>query len=295
MKGPETIVADERGKVYTGTEDGKVVRLDVATGTLETLAETHGRPLGMRRHGDGDLLVADAKKGLLRVSDDGKVETLATEAEGRPIRFADDLDVASDGTVYLSDATVYGVGEYLFDLLEARPHGRLLRYEPASRRTTVLLKDLYFANGVALSKDEDFVLVNETYRYRITRCWLKGPRAGTSDVFADNLPGFADGISSNRKGSFWVAMFTVRNPVMDALHPHPWLKRTLSALPGALWPKPKPYGLALEFDEAGRLVRSLHDPTGERVREVTAAHEQDGWLYLGSLSGDSIRRVRLSE
>jgi hypothetical protein len=90
-------------------------------------------------------------------------------------------------------------------------------------------------------------------------------------------------------------MFTVRNPVMDALHPHPWLKRTLSALPRVLWPKPKSYGLAFELDGQGGVVRSLHDPTGRHVREVTAAHEQAGWLYLGSLTGDSIRRVRLAE
>lgn len=38
----------------------------------------------------------------------------------------------------------------------------------------MLLKDLYFANGVALSKDESFVLVAETFQYRISRYWLKG-------------------------------------------------------------------------------------------------------------------------
>lgn len=56
---------------------------------------------------------------------------------------------------------------------------------------------------------EDFVLVNETYRYRIVRYWLKGPKAGTHEVFIDNLPGFPDNISSNRKGTFWLALFTV--------------------------------------------------------------------------------------
>ncbi len=287
-------MADDDG-VYTGGEDGAIVRLDPKTGKLETLANSNGRPLGIRIDKDKSLLVADAKKGLLRIEKDGQTETLATEADGQPIRFADDLDVASDGSVYLSDATKYGIGEYLLDLLESRPYGRLLKYDPETRKTTTLVRDLYFANGVALSQDESFVLVNETYRYRISRYWLKGPRAGQKDVFADNLPGFADGISSNGKGSFWVAMFTVRNPVMDALHPRPWLKRTLSTLPRPLWPKPKPYGLVIELDEQGRVVRSLHDPTGNHVREVTAAHEHAGWLYLGSLTGDSIRRVRLAE
>ena len=104
------------------------------------------------------------------------------------------------------------------DLLEARPYGRLLRHDPATGETEVLLQGLYFANGVALSRDEDFVLVNETYRYRITRYWLTGARAGTSDIFCDNLPGFADGVSSNRRGTFWVAIFTVRTDTRDKIY-----------------------------------------------------------------------------
>lgn len=293
LRGPETIVADAAGRVYTGTLDGRVLRIDLASGRVETLAVTGGRPLGMRLDRDGRLLVADAVRGLLAVAPDGRLATLATSADGQPLRFADDLDVGSDGSVYVSDASVYGVGEYLFDLLEARPHGRLIRYDPATGRAHVLLSGLYFANGVALSQDESFVLVNETYRYRITRYWLKGPRAGSSDVFADNLPGFADGVSSNGRGTFWVALFTVRNPVMDALHPHPILKRMLSGLPRPLWPKPRRYGLVLALDEQGRIVRSLHDPTGSRIQQVTAAYERGGFLYLGSLDGDAIRRVKL--
>src|SRR5206468_664343 len=62
-----------------------------------------------------------------------------------------------DGTVYFSDASDrFRQPDYLLDLFEARPHGRLLRYDPGSRRTIVLLRDLYFANGVALSQGEDF-------------------------------------------------------------------------------------------------------------------------------------------
>ncbi len=73
---------------------------------------------------------------------------------------------------------------------------------------------MYFANGVALSENEDFVLVCESARYRITRFWLSGPNKGSSDVFVDNLPGFPDGVSSDNRGTFWVALFTVRNALV---------------------------------------------------------------------------------
>ncbi len=296
VRGPEDVAVDASGRIYAGTEDGRIVRvtLDGAGGRVETFAETGGRPLGLHFDGGGNLIVADGVKGLLTVDPGGRVATLTTEAAGEPFGFADDLDVAADGRIYFSDASSrFGPGAYLYDLLEARPHGRLLCYDPSTGDTEVLLDGLYFANGIALSRNEDFVLVNETYRYRITRYWLAGPRAGTSEVFADNLPGFPDGVSSNRRGTFWVALFTVRNPLMDRLHPRPFAKRLLSQLPRFLWPKPAPYGLVLAVDEEGRIRRSLHDPGGERVLEVTSAEEAGGFLYLGNLSRDRIARLEL--
>ena len=293
LHGPEYLAFDASGRLYAATAEGAIVRLDEA-GQPRLFAATGGRPLGMRFTAAGELLVCDSDKGLLSVDPGGRVTALAVEAEGVPFRLTDNLDVARDGTVYFSDASDrFGQPDYLLDLFEARPHGRLLRYDPVSRRTTVLLRDLYFANGVALSQGEDFVLVNETYRYRTRRYWLKGPRAGASEVFLDNLPGFPDNLDGNRQGSFWMALFTVRNPIADTVHPHPWAKSLLAKLPRFTWPRPKPYGLVLEVDESGRILRSLHDPGGRRVQHVTTAREHDGFLYLGTLDQAWIGRLAL--
>jgi len=243
---------------------------------------------------DQNLIVCDADKGLLSIDPQGRITVLATEAEGVPFRFTDALDIAADGTIYFTDASSRFIQkEYLYDLMESKPHGRFLSYDPATGRIAVLLKDLYFANGVALSQKEDFVLINETYRYRIVRYWLKGPRAGTHEIFVDNLPGFPDNISGNRRGTFWLALFTVRNPTVDKLHPYPFLKAQLSKLPKTMWPKPKPYGLVLALDEAGNITRSLHDPTGQHLRVITSAREYSGHLYLGSLHNDRIGKYPL--
>ncbi len=213
VRGPEDIAFDPQGRVYVAVAEGKVKRL-AADGKLEDFATTAGRPLGIRFDAGGNLIACDLGKGLVSIDSAGRVSVLSTEADGVPFGFIDNLDIASDGAIYFSDASSkFHQKDYRFDLMEARPHGRLLRYDPGTRRTTVVLPKLYFANGVALSRNEDFLLVGETYRYRLTRYWLKGPKAGTSDVFLDNLPGFPDNVDGNRKGSFWVAMFTVRNKV----------------------------------------------------------------------------------
>ena len=83
------------------------------------------------------------------------------------------------------------------------------------------------------------------------------------------------------------------NDRADALQPHPFAKKLLSRLPGFLWPKPQRYGLVVRFDERGQAVESLHDPTGERVFEVTTAREHEGILYLGNLHQDWLARYTL--
>lgn len=293
INGPEEIAVDSQGRVYGGTGDGKIMRL-LPRGNLETFAETKGRPLGLQFDENENLIVCDSYKGLLSIDPKGKIMVLATSAEGIPFKFTDALDISSEGAIYFTDASdKYTSENYLYDLLEARPHGRFLSYDPATGHVKVLLKNLYFANGVALSQQEDFVLINETYRYRIVRYWLKGPKAGTHEVFVDNLPGFPDNISSNRKGTFWLALFTVRNDTMDKLHPSPFLKAQMSKLPRTFWPKPLPYGLVLALDDQGKITRSLHEPTGKHLKEITSAREYDGYLYLGSLHNDRIGKYKL--
>ena len=293
IDGPEEVAVDSRGRVYGGTQDGRIMRL-LAPDQVELFAETGGRPLGLQFDRHQNLIVCDAYKGLLSIDPQGRITVLADAAGGVPFGFTDALDIARDGSIYFTDASYkYNQGQYLFDLLESKPHGRFLRHDPATGRTEVLLENLYFANGVALSQNEDFALINETYRYRIVRYWLKGPRAGTHEIFADNLPGFPDNISSNREGTFWLAMFTVRNPTVDRLHPYPFLKRQLSKLPKSMWPKPKPYGLVLALDEQGAITRSLHDPTGIHLMEITSAREYGEFLYLGSLHNDRIGKYKL--
>ncbi len=295
IRGPEDVAVDAAGRVYAGTADGGIVRVSADGQQVETFAVTGGRPLGLRFAPDDRLIVCNAPLGLQAVDPQGRVVTLAAEAGGIPIRLADGIDVAADGTVYFSDAsTRFGVEDSLFDVLEGRPHGRLLRYDPAKQRATVLRDGLYFANGVALSQHEDFVLVSETTRYRITRVWLAGPKAGTADVFAENLPGIPDGIAANRSGTFWVAFFTLRNDELDRrLHPRAWAKALLAKLPRALWPKPVPYGLVAAFDEEGRVLRTLHDPGGRHVRQITTAREHEGALYFGTLDDDWIGKYPL--
>jgi sugar lactone lactonase YvrE len=281
---PEDVVVDGAGRVVTGVDDGRLLRIG-AGGRVEPLADTGGRPLGVELLGDGRLLVCDARRGLLAVdAGTGAVEVLVDRVAGAPLRFCNNAAVAADGTVYFSDSSRrFGIDHWRADLLEHSGTGRLLRRDPDGA-VEVLLDGLQFANGVALAADESFVAVAETGAYRLTRLWLTGGGAGRTDVLVGNLPGFPDNLSCGPTGLIWIALGSPRVPLLDRLHRrHPALRRGVWALPERLQPKPVRTLWVQAVDAGGALVHDLQGP-GDRYATVTGVREHQGRLYLGSLA-----------
>jgi sugar lactone lactonase YvrE len=239
-------------------------------------------------------VVCDAAKGaLLAVSPAGEVTALAPAFAGQPFGFIDDVDVGTDGTAYFSDAsTRFGMGHPVEDVLEHGATGRIFAWRPATGAVELLLDGLHFANGVALARDESWLAVNETGSYRVMRLWLRGPRAGTSEPFVSNLPGFPDNVTfSATRGAFWVALFAPRARILDALAPHPFWRKVVWRLPALVRPGPKRYGFAVAIGEDGAVVATLQDPAPDSYAPITSVREHAGTLWLGSGFYDGLGRI----
>ncbi|MET0593378.1 MAG: SMP-30/gluconolactonase/LRE family protein [Polyangiaceae bacterium] len=292
LPAPEAITFDAEGRVVTGLIDGRIVRFTPKGNDLAVIARTEGRPLGLKYDHGGNLLVADAQRGLLIVDRDGAVKSLAASYGEKQLGFVDDVDVASDGTVYFSDASSRGsLAKYKLEVIEHRPLGRLFAYHPDGR-LELLLEGLYFANGVALAPDASYVLVSETTSYRIRRFYLNGPKAGQNDIFVDNLPGFPDNITwSPSRRVFWVALPTPREPILDQLSPSPFLRKVVARFPNVFQPSIRRHAWAVAIDETGRIVADLQDDSSTSYSPLTSVVEQGGFLYLGSFVHNGVGRI----
>lgn len=297
--GPEDIALDAQGRIYAATHEGRIVRLNPDGSDAQNWVDTRGRPLGIDFDGQGNLIVADAMRGLLSVAPDGIITELATTADGVPIRYADDVDVAADGKIYFSDAsTKFAAKEYggtyeasLLDLMEHGGHGRLLVYDPASGKTKTLLDGLNFANGVAVSHDQKAVLVNETGSYRVTRFWIAGPKKGEAETLIGALPSFPDNISTGQDGRYWVALVSPRNPIVDDLSGSPFMRKVIQRMPKFLRPQAVAYGHIIAIDDSGSVLTDLQDQDGGYPIN-TSVTETDDYLYIGSLVTPVLGRLR---
>lgn len=296
VTGPEAIAFDAQGRLYSGLEDGRIVSMRDDGSDCRVLGNTGGRPLGLQVQADGAVLIADAKKGLLRLHPDGQFDTVTTNVDGVALGFADDLDVDARGRVLLSDGSwKFGYADHVSDALEHGGRGRVLLVDPAAGDGATLMAGLHFANGIALGPGQQYLLVNETTAYRIQRYWLAGEKAGSSEIFAENLPGFPDNLTFNGRDRFWVALYAPRDAMLDAALPYPFVRKVFARLPAFLQPGPKRQGFILGLDLDGRVVEQYQYTGSGAFGPVTSVREHQGMLYLGSLGDTAIGRIALSE
>lgn len=297
---PEHVVFAGDGMLYASVTRGNILRMNPDGTDLEVYANTGGRPLGMDFDSIGNLVVADAHKGLLSVSPDRKIAVLADKVDGDPIRFADAVVVAGNGKIYFSDATtrfnardgVVGGGPddvSTLDILENSATGRILEYDPAGGVTRIVAKGFSFANGVALSSDEASLFVAETGRYRVWKIdvdaidLLIGKDQEQASVVLDNLPGFPDNLMRGLDGKIWVGIPAPRLPALDRFADAPFVRKLLMRLPQFFAPSPVHYGHAMAFTEDGKVVADLQDPTGA-FPKITCVTETTNRLYLHNLN-----------
>ena len=295
--GPEHIVLGRDGKLYAAVASGNVLRMNPDGSAQEVFANTGGRVLGFDFDAAGQMIAADAVKGLLSISPERKVTLLTDKVGGDPIRYADAVVVAGNGKIYFSDAsTPLRAGATGAAPSKPPCWTSWSRPPPAASWNTTRParprasspRGLSFANGVALSRDEQTLFVAETGKYRV---WKISVAAADLDVaraspqaavLLDNLPGYPDNLMRGLDGRIWLGFSGPRSKDIDGMADKPFLRELTLRLPRSMWPLPKAYGHVVAFTEDGKVVADLQDPAGA-YPQTTGLTETADRLYVQNL------------
>ncbi len=199
------------------------------------------------------------------------------------------------GQYYFTESTAdYHFEHYTAPIVEARGTGGLYRLD-ADGSITTLVDGLYFANGLTTTADSSALVFAETQARRLSKYWLRGPRAGSVTPLAAHLPGMPDNLSTGADGRIWAALVAEANPALEALFPRaPMLRKVVWRLPERLQPTIKQEIWAVAFDpDSGAAVAGLRTHHAD-FGAVTGLVESAGKLWLGTINFPAIARVDLA-
>ena len=307
VEGPEDVILDREGRLYTAVRQGWILRF---TGEnfehREVFARIGGRPLGMAFDAEGNLIVCVGGMGVYGVRPDGVVYKLTDETnrswnkinDDSRLRLADDLDIAPDGKIYFSEATIrFEMHSWATDGVEGRGNGRMICYDPKTKKTETIIKDLVFPNGVCISHKGDAVIFAQTWMCRIMRYWIDGPKKGQLETLIEGLPGYPDNINRASDGTYWLALAGMRTPTYDLAMRHPeFRERQVKRIAPDEWLFPNiNNGCLCRFDDNGKVIESMWDPGSQMHPTVTSMREHKGKLFIGGLNNNKIGMIPLPD
>jgi gluconolactonase len=150
---------------------------------------------------------------------DGKYEVVASECDGEPFLFLNDLALAPNGDIYLTDSGIEiellaPGGALSPDFRKLRYDGRVYRIDPRTRAVEFVDRELQFTNGIAFGPDQHLYvaesLTGNIYRYE----YRKGRVVGASELFGNVIEQFdpavlkgPDGMKFGADGKLYAAVF----------------------------------------------------------------------------------------
>lgn len=313
--GPESTVIDKKGNLYTGYADGRIVKVapsnngEIGEGRRYVIADgginvidpidesmSNGRPLGIRINEHIHMLyVVDAHYGLyaLSLATRKKISLVAPDDVTPPMKFPNDLTITEKGNViYFTDSSSdYTLERLGLEMLEGSCSGRIFKYDLTNEALDLISSGLCMVNGIQLVSNDTVLMFSESTRFRVSLLNLNNKRV----IQKIYLPAIPDNIRpSHNRGRFWVSCCIRHTQMSKFIMSSEILRRILGSTSTQTIYKffDIHFGLAVEIDEQGNIVSSIHDYNGsiaKAVSEVTIT--RNGGLILSSFFAPHLIKI----
>lgn len=200
---------DGRYLLWSDIPNNRMMKWEEETGEVSVFRKPANNSNGNTRDRQGRLLTCehDARR-VVRTEYDGSLTVIADSFDGKPLNSPNDIVCKSDGSVWFTDPPFGILGFYEGHVDKPELPTNVYRWDPTTKKLSVVAGDIARPNGLAFSPDESLLYVVEAgVTPRVIRSFdvsQDGKQLANSKTLITAEPeGSPDGLRVDVDGNLW--------------------------------------------------------------------------------------------
>lgn len=154
---------DGRYLLWSDIPNNRIMRWDEETGAVSVFRKPSNNGNGNTRDRQGHLITCEQDtRRVTRTEYDGTITVIADSYDGKPLNSPNDIVCKSDGSIWFSDPPFGVLGFYEGHPATPELPTNVYRWDPQSKKNSVVAGDINRPNGLAFSPDESKLYIIES-------------------------------------------------------------------------------------------------------------------------------------
>jgi gluconolactonase len=155
-------IGDGRYLLWSDIPNNRIMKWDEETGAVSVFRKPSNNANGNARDRQGRLITCEHDtRRVTRTEYDGEITVIADSFDGKPLNSPNDIVCKSDGSIWFTDPPFGVLGFYEGHKAEPQLPTNVYRWDPQTKKLSVVADDINRPNGLAFSPDESKLYIVE--------------------------------------------------------------------------------------------------------------------------------------